>query len=60
MSWRRSRRLLDFSEAVGVLMSAVKGELAIGSVAGLAMATSEEIALLPSVEEAEGADILPS
>ena len=43
-----------------MLMSAVKGELAIGSVAGLAMAASEEIAPLPSVEVAEGADILPS
>ena len=60
MSSRRSRRFLDFSDPVGVLMSAVKGELAIGSVAGLATATSEEFAPWPSVDVAEGADILPS
>ena len=41
-------------------MSTENGELLIGSVPGLAMAMSEEsMRPVPSVEEPEGADILP-
>jgi len=41
-------------------MSYEKGELLIGSVPGLAMAASEvSTRPVPSVEEPEGADILP-
>ena len=38
-------------------MSTQNGELLIGSVPGLAMAASEDMRPVPSVEEPEGADI---
>ena len=55
--WQRSLKLLDLSDSGGVLMSMEMGPSSIGSTTGLAMAASEEIAPVPSVEEPEGADI---
>ena len=55
--WRRSLRLRDLSEDGGVLISKLNGVLLIGKLPGLAMAASEEMRPVPSVEEPEGADI---
>ena len=56
--WRRSLRLLDLSEPVGVLMSMENGASEIGNVTGFAMAASVELRVpLPSVEAPKGADI---
>ena len=40
-----------------MLISMVNGVLLIGKLPGLAMAASEDMRLVPSVEEPEGADI---
>ena len=55
--WRRSLRLRDLSEDGGVLISKLNGVLLIGKLPGLAMAASEDMRPVPSVEEPEGADI---
>ena len=56
--WRRSLKLLDLSEPVGVLMSIGNGVSETGRFTGFAMAASEETRVpWPSVEEPEGADI---